>query len=203
MKKLTMALALGLAITLVMSTYSKEVSATLSQNLLRLHVIANSDADFDQDLKLKVRDRVIQESQSLLAAAGNAADSKDICQQNLSRLQAACEEEIRLCGYNYPVTVSVGNFRFPTKQYKNVTLPAGKYDGVRVVIGSGMGRNWWCVLYPPLCFVDQTTAALPAESQQQLKEALPKEDYDLITQGTPKVQFKFKIVELFSGGLEG
>ena len=147
--------------------------------IIRLHVIANSDSEFDQYVKLRVRDSVLAVSDSL--------EPEEIpCKLNL--MEDAAKVTLASYGCDSTVKVQFGKFDFPKKSYGSVTLPAGKYTAVRLVIGEGLGQNWWCVMYPPLCFTDETTAHF---------------DNDLITKngltqsGRPKFEIKFKLAELF------
>ena len=191
MKKIiTFALIAILTIFLLLG-YSTSVNSNLSQNIVRLHVIANSDTENDQLLKLKVRDAILSESR-------NGCTKKGQVNRKLSIYKEIAENIISENGYNYPVEVEYGNFKFPTKKYNNIVFPAGNYDAVRVKIGKAEGKNWWCVMFPPLCFVDGTTDTAYAESK--LRESISKESYGIITSNnedtTLPFSVKFKIVEL-------
>ncbi len=170
--------------------YATSVNSNLSQNIVRLHVIANSDSSSDQNLKLKVRDAILMKTKSDFT-------KKSDVKEKLDEYKKVAEETIKQNGYDYTVDVSYGNFRFPTKHYNNISLPAGFYDAVRVTIGSGKGKNWWCVMFPPLCFIDGTTDTAYAE--EKLSNLLDEESYDIITSGQTgsfPFEIKFKIVEL-------
>ena len=173
-------------------SYSINVNSSLSQNIVRLHVIANSDSDSDQIIKLKVRDALLKQT------SADFTKKNDVI-NNLDLYKKIAENTIKENGANYDVSVEYGNFPFPTKHYKNLSLPAGNYDAVRVVIGSGNGKNWWCVLFPPLCFVDGTTNANGA--LDKMKSLLNGDQYDLITahseNGGVPVEIKFKVVEFY------
>ncbi|BCV20897.1 stage II sporulation protein R [Moorella sp. Hama-1] len=130
------------------------IPAYNSHNLIRLHVIANSDTPGDQELKRHVRDAVLARVGENLARAGDITAARQLVSLNLAAITAAAEDQIQREGQSYPVRAEFGDFDFPTRAYGNVTLPAGKYEAVRLVIGSGKGQNWWCVLFPPLCLVD-------------------------------------------------
>lgn len=148
--------------------------------VIRLHVIANSDSELDQTLKLQVRDAVLDVSRCIPSS-------------QIKNSLAALEDTARLTllshGFNMPVKAQFGKFKFPVRTYGNATLPAGEYSAVRIIIGEGAGKNWWCVMYPPLCFTDRTTAHF---------------DKDFITKngptqsGRPNFKIKFKLAELFS-----
>jgi stage II sporulation protein R len=130
-----------------------------SGEFIRLHVVANSDSLFDQDLKRKVRDAIVQDVAPGFLAIDDIASARDIARNNLDLIQETADREVRTAGREYPVRVELACFPFPTKHYGPFILPAGEYEAVRVVIGEGGGTNWWCVLFPPLCFVDLTRNA--------------------------------------------
>ncbi|MHB1127100.1 MAG: stage II sporulation protein R [Bacillota bacterium] len=123
-------------------------------NLIRFHVIANSDSDSDQLLKREVRDAILEKVGPALGQAENIKEAQQVALSNLPAIEELAMATIRNTGKDYPVRTEWGKFKFPTKSYGNFTLPAGEYEAVRVVIGKGEGANWWCVLFPPLCFVD-------------------------------------------------
>ncbi|WP_084413200.1 stage II sporulation protein R [Desulfovirgula thermocuniculi] len=126
--------------------------------LIRLHVLANSDSPVDQALKLRVRDAVVGSTAPLFRQARTPAEAREIALANLELIREVAEREVRAAGKDYPVTVSWGRYRFPERTYPSpagsLTLPEGDYEAVRIVLGRGEGANWWCVLFPPLCFVD-------------------------------------------------
>ena len=166
--------------------------AAFDGEILRFHVIANSDSPEDQALKLKVRDRVLEVFKSIENECTNAKDAEKAAIRHSSLLREAALDVIDSEGYNYNVTVNCGIYPFPQKSYGNVTLPEGNYNAVRVVIGEGKGQNWWCVMYPPLCFVNET-AAFDNEALGSLSE----ETRNQITQ-KPKINVRFKFMELFN-----
>lgn len=197
MKKFMTLLAVTAIMLFLLVGYSTSVNSNISQNIVRLHVLANSDSTEDQSLKLKVRDAILEHSRQ------NFTKKVEVKSQ-LETYKQIAEKVIYEGGYNYPVEVEYGNFKFPTKEYKNLTLPAGVYDAVRIKIGKAEGQNWWCVMFPPLCFVDGTTDAAYAENK--LRSSLDKESYDIITSqssdGSLPFEIKFKIVEVY-GKLSG
>jgi stage II sporulation protein R len=131
-----------------------EQTAFNTTNLIRLHIMANSDSPDDQVLKLEIRDTVLREVKGLLVEATAKHEVWQILSENLSRIEDAARHEIDTRGKYYDVTVELGTFAFPQCSYGDVQVPAGDYDAIRVVLGSGTGRNWWCVLFPPLCFIE-------------------------------------------------
>ena len=115
-------------------------------------------------------------------------------------LHNIAKKVIKENGYKYNVNISIGNFEFPTKTYGDISFPAGNYDALRVEIGEAVGQNWWCVMFPPLCFVDVTSGVVPDESKQTIKENLNEEEYDLISDTeNPSIKFKFSLIEFFKG----
>ena len=157
-------------------------------DVLRMHVIANSDSDEDQALKLKVRDAVLERGAELFDGTVTADEAKAKIEPQKAELEAAAREVIEREGYDYPVSVNVVNEYFATRCYGDLTMPAGRYTAVKVVIGEGAGHNWWCVLYPNLCFLDTTNAVVPDKGKKQLKQVLTEEEYSKVTANT-----KFKI----------
>lgn len=178
-------------------SYASSISSDLSKSVFRLHVIANSDSDEDQSLKLQVRDKLLDYMNSITANVNSKDDAIKIAQDHQKDFQIIAEQNILDKGYSYPVTVEIGNYEFPTKHYGDITLPSGYYDALRVKIGDACGHNWWCVMFPPLCFVDVTSGIVPDSSKEQLKENMSSEDYSIISNDNSVTEFKFKIVELF------
>lgn len=141
------------------------VEAYNQHNLIRFHVIANSDSDRDQALKRRVRDLIVQRMSPEFAKAQSLDEARQIAKAHLEDIRQIAKNEVSSSGEKYAVTVQLGKFDFPIKNYGKLTLPAGSYEAVRVVIGQGQGANWWCVLFPPLCFVDVSRAMSPVEEQ--------------------------------------
>ncbi len=196
MKKFIALAVSAIFVLLFLLGYSTNVNSNLSQNIVRLHVIANSDSDEDQALKLKVRDAILSHSQSEFT-------QKSDVEHELDTYRKIAQKVIYENGYDYSVDVEYGNFHFPTKHYNNISLPAGQYDAVRIKLGKAEGENWWCVMFPPLCFVNGTTDSAYAE--EKLSATLDGESYDIITaakSGSLPFEIKFKIVE-FCGRLSG
>jgi stage II sporulation protein R len=123
-------------------------------SLIRLHIIANSDSPADQRVKLQVRDDLLRDAGRLFRGTRRAAEAREVVQRNLPLLRAIAERRLRAEGFAYPVAVHYGAYPFPVRTYGDLTLPTGRYQALRVVLGEGRGRNWWCVLFPPLCFLE-------------------------------------------------
>lgn len=180
-------------------SYASAINEDLSNNVFRLHVIANTDSKEDQDLKYKVRDKLIKYMKSLTTNINTKEEVIEIANNHISDFESIAKEVITENGFDYDVKVEIGNFSFPTKQYGDISFPAGFYDALKVEIGNAKGQNWWCVMFPPLCFVDVTSGIVPEESKENLQDNLGEEEYDIIsnTEDSEIVNFKFKIVEFF------
>ena len=177
-------------------SYTNAVSQDISSAVFRLHVLANSDSQEDQNLKYLVRDNILNYIQEISNGITSKSEIIEIIKSHSSEIHEIATKTIEENGYNYPVSISIGNFAFPTKKYGDITLPAGLYDAVRVEIGSAKGQNWWCVMFPPLCFVDTTSGMVPENSKKLIQDNLSQEEYNLISKDTSSVKVKFKIVEL-------
>ena len=181
--------------TICAISYAKSVSEDLENSVFRLHVIANSDSKEDQNLKYIVRDKLLQYMNSYLSKE----DAIKIANEHLDEFKQVAINTNKEQGYSYNVNVKVGNFEFPTKTYGDISLPAGFYDALRVEIGEAKGQNWWCVMFPPLCFVDVTSGVVPEESKKELQNNLSEEEFALISDNqSSNIQFKFKLLEFFT-----
>lgn len=176
--------------------YSDAVTNNISKNVFRLHVIANSNSEEDQDLKYKVRDELIKYMKSISSNISIKDEALTLVNNNLDTFQAIASNVIIENGFDYPVKIEVGNFDFPTKTYGDISLPAGFYDALKVEIGEAQGRNWWCVMFPSLCFVDVSNGIVPEESKENLQSNLDYEDYNLISSDEAEYKIKFKLVEI-------
>ncbi len=195
---LVLALCFGVIITCVFSAYAGETEKSIADSLIRLHVIANSDTKEDQSLKLKVRDAIVNEVGTLFADNKTIDETRAELTASMSRIKEIAKAVIRENGYGYDVSLHLGNSDFPTKVYGSVTLPAGTYEALRVVIGQGAGQNWWCVLFPPLCFVDAATAEMTEAGTELLKSSMTDEEYQMVTgNGKLPLQVKFKAYEMW------
>ena len=199
MKKLLILSALiFLYVFLNAYSYVSAISDNLYNSVFRLHVIANSDSEEDQNLKYIVRDNILNYINEQNKNFSCKEDLIIYMQNHIDYFKEIANKTVQEQGYDYPVTVEIGNFEFPTKTYGDIKFPAGFYDALRVKIGNANGQNWWCVMFPPLCFVDTTTGIVPEESKEALEENLSEENYTLISDTeNSSISFKFKIVELF------
>ena len=183
------------------ASYANAVSDDLADSVFRLHVIANSDSKEDQDLKYKVRDSILEYINKISVNCSSKDEIIDIAYENQEQLHDIAKEVIEENGYNYNVNIKIGNFEFPTKTYGDISFPAGNYDALRVEIGNASGQNWWCVMFPPLCFVDVTSGVVPDESKETIKDNLNNdEEYSIISDSeSPDIKFKFSLIEFFKG----
>ncbi|MDD4844268.1 MAG: stage II sporulation protein R [Anaerotignum sp.] len=178
--------------------YSEMIQNGISAKVVRFHVLANSDSDEDQALKLKVRDKVLQEYGELLSTCQSKEETLAALDGVKKEICKTAQAEVLAQGYDYPVSVSVVREDFPFKRYDDYIFPAGIYDALRIEIGEAQGHNWWCVLYPQMCYVDASWGFSTQESHERLENALTEEEFLIVTameqdEITPKV--KFKIVE--------
>jgi len=186
------AVLVALAFTLLWGTWSLQSQDRLAGQLIRLHVIAHSDAPAVQQLKLQVRDAVLEEARQTLQQAGDRETAQETIRQTLSQLEKTAAEEIAAAGYDYPVSVRLEQTEFPHKDYESFSLPSGEYLALRVVIGEGAGENWWCVVYPPLCM----TAATDME-ETAITCGMDREQVELMKQKNTGYVVKFRSLELW------
>jgi stage II sporulation protein R len=175
---------------------------TMVDNLLRLHVIANSDSPRDQALKYRVKDRLVAEVGDRVSGMNSKREVLGFLRANMDLIERIAAEEVREYKANYEVTAEVGRFEFPTKLYGNLALPAGRYDALRVVIGEGKGANWWCVMFPPLCFVDSKHGVAFARDQERVRQMLTEEEFEILMSSKNldevPVKLRFKLIELIN-----
>jgi len=182
-------------------TYARNVQSDIARQVLRLHVIANSDSQTDQDLKYAVRDRIVDETAELFKDSQSPQQTREIAKENLELIQQIASSEVIERGYSNDVTVEIGTHSFPSTVYGEVLFPAGRYDALKITIGDGAGENWWCVLFPPLCVINGTVAEFSPAARESLRENLSERDYALVTgasSGNASVQVRFRIVELLA-----
>ncbi|MEK6264419.1 MAG: stage II sporulation protein R [Clostridium sp.] len=186
---------------------TKNISGKANQSdvagkLIRFHVIANSDDKVDQDLKLKVRDSVLEYVSPKLINSKDIEESRKIINNENKNIKKIAEMVINKNGFKYAVATTLSKEYFPVKTYGNITLPQGEYEAFRILIGSGTGQNWWCVMFPPLCFVDITKGDVAfEETERDMRGVLSEDEYELIdnTKDNKEIIVKFKVMEIFSG----
>ncbi|MFS8541884.1 MAG: stage II sporulation protein R [Tissierellales bacterium] len=211
-RKLIFSLALIISFIYMVSFHSnsQEAYMNLKDGIIRLHVKANSDTEEDQALKLKVRDRILKETAPLLEKSESIEETRAIVKENLDNIKSIAEDVIKEEGKDYKVEVNFGMTSFPTRKYGEMVLPAGEYEALLVTIGEGKGKNWWCVMFPPLCFVEMThgVAANTEESldivtddKDEDLDSVPvnanvDEDLNIFQDNRPPLILKSKILEL-------
>ena len=194
MQKTTLAIVVLCVIFLFLGLMPVHGENEIYESVVRLHVLANSDSEADQELKLKVRDAILKEGENIFLDCESKEDAVKRIEENKEQLINIAEETVKREGYSYPVRIEIGEEEYPTKSYESTCFPSGSYTSLRVIIGEGEGQNWWCVLYPPMC--------LSAASKSNAEDAfisvgLNKEQYGIITE-TDSVTYKarFKILEV-------
>jgi stage II sporulation protein R len=198
-KIIAMAVASGLVFTfcfaLVTYAYSEKIQGGIADSVLRLHVRANSNSDYDQLLKEEVKNMVLDSLFDELPNKATKEESISYILENIEKITEVAEQTMRLNGYDYSVRAHITKSFFPTVAYGDVLFPAGNYDALRIDIGESVGENWWCVMFPPLCYVDLSVAELAPEDKVALKYALTSDEYEIVTSRSNDVAVKFKIVE--------
>lgn len=185
--------------TICALSYAQNVSTDIANNVFRLHVIANSDSEEDQNLKYKVRNNLLSYMNEICKNCETKQEAISSVEKNKEIFKQIALDTIRNEGFSYDVNINIGNFEFPTKDYGDISLPAGFYDALRVEIGDAKGQNWWCVMFPPLCFVDVTSGVVPEESKELLENNLSEEEFALVSDSSDsEIQFKFKLLEFFN-----
>lgn len=182
-----------------LSSKNSNIVEGISDSLIRFHVIANSDSPSDQAIKLKVKDAVIERMHTLLDDATSIDESRAIIKDNMESLRELAIDVLNENGFNDNVSIALEREVFPMKQYGDIVLPPGEYEALIIRIGKAQGKNWWCVLFPPLCFVDATHGVIDDESKEELKDVLTDEEYQAIIMakdsGNSKVKVKSKLLE--------
>ena len=185
--------------TICAVSYAQNISTDIANSVFRLHVIANSDSQEDQNLKYKVRDNLLSYMNKICKNAQSKSEAIEIAKKHENDFKNIALETIKNEGYSYNVKINIGNFEFPTKHYGDISLPSGYYDAFRVEIGEAKGQNWWCVMFPPLCFVDVSSGVVPEDSKEMLENNLSEEEFALVSdKSNAEIQFKFKLLELFN-----
>lgn len=196
---ITLILLLFLYTTINAISYVEAVSTDISDSVFRLHVIANSDSNEDQSLKYKVRDNLLKYMNNICSDCSSKQEAINLVTEHQEEFKHVALDTIKKEGYSYNVKINIGNFEFPTKQYGDISLPAGYYDALRVEIGEAKGRNWWCVMFPSLCFIDVSSGIVPEESKEELQNILSDEEYSIISDNSDNgIKFKFKLIEFFA-----
>ncbi|WP_294343132.1 stage II sporulation protein R [uncultured Clostridium sp.] len=204
MKKISTVIIIVLSILLILPGNSdakgkdEEIQRDIAKKIIRFHVIANSDSKEDQELKEKVRDEILKFISPKLKESKSKEQSRKLLEQYDGEIKNIALNKIREEGYSYNVSSTFENTMFPVKQYGDLVFPEGEYEAYRIIIGSGEGKNWWCVMFPPLCFVDVTVGEVEKEKSNEMMEGyLGKKEFVYLS-GKEKcdVEIRFKIVDL-------
>jgi stage II sporulation protein R len=189
-----------LLILIALIIYGGITQQSIADKVVRLHIVANSDSETDQNIKLKVRDAVLEQVRKEYPNGAARKEAAQYLKNNLDKIKQTAENVLKENGSNKKADVKYGVFSFPTKTYGNIALPAGMYEAVRVELGEAQGENWWCVMFPPLCVADAHSLKMDEQAMGQLKDELGMLNYSLITDITERknapVKIKFRIVEL-------
>lgn len=197
-KKLILILSLFIiTITYIILPYVEEKNIpSFKESIIRFHIKANSDMEEDQALKLKIRDEILEKMGKEFESSKSIEDTRIIVEDNLNKIKSITEDIIAKEGKDYSVNISLGNKNFPTRKYGNITFPSGEYETLMVTIGEGKGKNWWCVMFPPLCFVD-ITHSNTTTVEKDLKEVLTEEEINLLLSNKePNIVLKSKLAEI-------
>lgn len=190
---------LFLYISICAISYAQNISTDIANSVFRLHVLANSDSEEDQNLKYIVRDNLLSYMNSICSNCKSKQEAVNLVKENKNTFKEIAINTIKEQGYSYSININIGNFEFPTKNYGDISLPAGYYDALRVEIGEAKGQNWWCVMFPPLCFVDISSGVVPNESKELMETTLSEEEFALVSQKDDnEIHFKFKLLEFFA-----
>lgn len=189
MKRWIQAISIGLALTFIVSLCGFSYDCDeIRQQVLRLHVLANSDTEEDQQLKLKVRDAVIETAAGIFDGVRRETDAKSVAADHLEQINRAAQQAVYDAGYDYPVAACLTRMYFETREYDAGTMPAGMYDALRITIGKGAGKNWWCVAFPPLCVASAT------DNAADLSDVLSETQQEIVEK-PQKYEVRFKLVE--------
>ncbi len=192
MKRLFKSVIFALVLSFVLTLIPFEAECReISDKVFRVHILANSDREADQKLKLMVRDALVNAGEEILKDIDTKEEAEALIEKHIPRLKSIAEKVISENGYNYPVELEITNMYFDTRYYGNITMPGGFYDALRVKIGKAEGKNWWCVMFPSLCIYS-------VSKTETLEENLSKDEYKIISSDT-QYQYRFKIVEIFTG----
>lgn len=199
-KKIIGAVAVVIIMAVIFHTYDssnkkKATQTSIASQVIRLHVIANSDEKEDQELKLYIKDNIVSMLRDSLAGASDINEARKIIRNEMEEIEQTATSQMKEKGYNYTANATLGNVYFPAKKYGDLTFPEGEYEALKVNIGKSEGKNWWCVMYPTLCFVDSTYQVVPEESKETLKQNLSSEDYQMLLNGDSEVTFGFKFLD--------
>lgn len=198
-KSIALSLLFGLLITVIVSAnaYAKRVSNDICGSVVRFHVLANSDEEYDQQLKLNVRDEILKSMSEDMNKCTDREAAEEYLRSHTDEITSIAKKVIAENGYDYDVCTTLSTEHYPVRYYENAVFPEGDYESLRVIIGSGEGHNWWCVMYPPLCLNGE---AVGYTDDNMLKEVLSDESYEVVVMSEDNTvpKMKFKVVELWA-----
>ncbi len=200
MKKLEIAVVLGLICAIFFSDFSgfAQRVESLQENVLRLHILANSDSDADQALKLEVRDALLAQSDVLFSGCETREEMRERAEAQKETIRLLAQSVVEAHGSDAQVTVQLVQMEFDEKQYEEITMPAGEYDALRILIGEAQGQNWWCVMYPPLCIPAAADVVADTETAEVFFD---EETSELLTEHC-RFEIKFKCLEWWDALVE-
>lgn len=183
----------------LIKSYSDYVFKNISDNFLRLHIVANSDSTKDQVVKYEIRDAILNYISPFLKDANSKQEAIEILSNNTEKLYEISYKILEDNNLNYPVTINIGKYKFPTKDYTNFILPEGTYDALKIELGNSAGQNWWCVMFPSICIIDTNNIFSSSITENDTNISLNQEELSLISKdsSTPDIKIKFKLLELF------
>lgn len=195
-KEIIIFISITLGLIISYFSYSLINFENKSQNIrnstLRLHIKANSDNEIDQNLKLKVRDEILNNTKHIFTSDDSKEVVKSIAKDNIEKIVSIAQKKVNDEGFNYNVTAKIENMYFNTRDYENFKMPAGYYDALSINIGSGEGKNWWCVLFPPLCLPSSIK-----NTDEKMSKTYSNDEIDIIKNEDKKYDFKFSFIEVF------
>lgn len=192
MKRIFFIILLAAEISVFGVVYAKNVTRDLSDNILRLHVVANSDSTEDQNIKFEIRDEIIK-----YISEKNFLTKEEIT-ENTENIRAVTEKLLVEKGLEYSCRVLHDREEFPMKKYLNISLPEGRYECIKVILGEGKGKNWWCVAYPPLCFTEAVCGQLSSAGEERLQRDLKADSYKIIKGEGGEYKIKFLTVDIIN-----
>jgi len=196
MKKITVVFFVAALIISAAFNYGLAQGESITKSVLRLHIPANSNSYYDQSVKLKIRDRILKKYGGLLDSVKAVDEAEDIILKNLSNIENDVNLWLMELGADYKASVFITYSDFPTRKYESISLPAGNYKALKIVLGTGEGENWWCVMFPPVCFVDGGVKHVNKKEYEMLKQQLGKSAFEVVTSDQSHILLKFKIVEI-------
>jgi stage II sporulation protein R len=193
MKKIYIVIAVVLIFLFATGTYAYNVNKDLSEKIIRLHILANSNNVYDQKIKYEIRNKLLE---SYSFKGENIREVYSEIKNNIPQIQKDVDKWLKEFGVSYNCKVTLQKDSFPRKSYGNIKLPQGEYMALKIILGNGDGQNWWCVMFPPLCFTENSTGMISKEGDAYLRANLSKEGYRLMTD--ENVEIRFKVVEIFN-----